>query len=68
MDPHQLAVHLDSFAAHSVDRSLADFTRDRALPPGRPRRARRRSRAAMLGTTLSLAVPAVTTVVVLVVR
>ena len=68
MDPHLLAAHLDSFAARSVDKSLADFTRDRMMPPSRPRRSRQRGRAAMLGTTLTLAAPAVTAVVVLVVR
>ncbi|QDB80548.1 hypothetical protein FHE66_07270 [Georgenia sp. 311] len=66
MDLHQL----DAFAARSVDVTLAEFHRHQHLPVSRPVRPqyRRRHAAVAMGTTLGVAVPAVTTVVIAVVR
>jgi len=66
MDLHQL----DAFAARSVDVTLAEFHRHQHHPAVRPVRPhhRRRHAAVAMGTTLGVAVPTVTSVVLAVTR
>jgi len=62
MDPHQL----DAFAARSVGTTLDAFARAQRVPADRPRRAhtRRRRTVVALSTTLGIAAPAISAVVV----
>lgn len=60
MDPHLL----DSFAAHSVGTTLDDFTRRQRVPADRARRspARRHRATLAVSTTLGVAAPTLTAV------